>query len=339
MRPSGPATMKDVAERAGVSVPTVSRFLSGAARVSEDKRLRIAAAVADLGFTPNAAARALVGRPPQVVSVLTGDTSRYGYAETIRGVEEAARAAGFVVTITALDSAADEAVAGAVALAMSQPIAGVVVLKFDAAGAAALERLPAWLPTVALAGARERGRAQAVIREEDGARLVVEHLLGLGHPTVHHLRVPAQGGELGRTAGWRAALRAAGRPEPEVLETTWEPAAARRIGHLLAERHDVTALFCGNDEVAMGVAAGLRDRGVAVPRDISLVGFDDHPIAELWDPALTTVRQDFAELGRRGWRMLAGRIQGSTSTRLVSLTPDVILRASTAPPSAGRTAP
>jgi len=325
-----PATIKDVAALAGVSVPTVSRFLTGAARVSDDKRARVAAAIAALQFTPNPAARALGGRAPGVVAVLAGNTSRYGYAETIRGIEEAARAADHLVTITALDGTGEADLDAALALALSQPVAGVIVLAFDPAGVAALHRLPSGVPAVALSGGRFEGRPQIVIDEDEGAFALTTHLLSLGHPTVHHVSVPAPGGEGGRTTGWRRALVAAGRPVPGIIEAGWDPAAARPLGAALAGRDDVTAIFCGNDEVAMGVIAGLRDQGLAVPRDLSVAGFDDHPLAQLWDPALTTVAQDFAELGRRGWQLLRDLDAGP---RLITLTPDLIVRASTAAPT------
>lgn len=205
-----------------------------------------------------------------------------------------------------------------------------MVLAFDPPGVAALARLPRHVPVVALSGARVEDRAQVVIDEEAGAFALTTHLLALGHRTVHHVRVPAPGGEGGRTVGWRRALLAAGRPVPEIVEAGWEAADARPLGAALAGRDDVTAVFCGNDEVAMGVLAGLRDRGLSAPRDVSVAGFDDHPLAQLWDPALTTVAQDFAELGRRGWQLLRDPAAGP---RLITLTPDLIVRASTAAPT------
>ncbi|WP_185975828.1 LacI family DNA-binding transcriptional regulator [Tessaracoccus rhinocerotis] len=327
-----PATMKDVALLAGVSVPTVSRFLSGSANVRADKRERVAAAIQELDFTPNASARVLVGGKPKVIAAVVGNTSRYGYAETIRGLEEAARADGYVVTFTVIEEADEESLTAGISLVLSQAIAGVAVLKFDPPGVAAIKRIPEWMPVVALSGVRDTAYAQAVIRESVAARHLVEHLLELGHETVHHVRIPPSRREDGRTAGWRRALKDAGREVPEVFEASWDPQSGRDVGNVIAERDDVTAVFCGNDEIAMGVMAGLRDKGLRVPEDVSVVGFDDHPLSSLWHPALTTARQEFADMGRNGWELLKEQIHGAKDHPLVSSTPDVIIRESTAPP-------
>jgi DNA-binding LacI/PurR family transcriptional regulator len=333
--------MADVARMAGVSVPTVSRVLSGAARVSPPKRERVEEAIRALSFRPSAAARTLASRQPKAIAVVAGDTSKYGYAETIRGVESAARAAGFTVVITVVENpgdeaAMDEAADRALELVLTQAIAGVVVLKFDPPGVRALRRLPPDVPFVALSGVRERGLRQAVLDEASAGEELTNHLLSLGHATVHHVPVPPSRREGdGRTAGWRRALRRAGAPVPALQPATWSPAAAREIGRrLAAEDASVTAVFCGNDEIAMGVSRGLADAGLATPEDVSVVGFDDHPLAALWTPALTTVRQDFFGLGERGFALLMGAVNGTSSRRFSSERPQLVLRASTAPPPA-----
>ena len=180
----------DVARAAGVSVPTVSRVLTGAARVGEDKRARVMAAIEELGFRPSAAARALASGRPRLVSVLAGNTSRYGYAETLRGIEEAARGAGFTVIITVIESADDESVDRAVASVLSQPVAGTIVLNFDPPGLAVSRLLPRDLPLVTISGRRVAGLPHAKLDETVAARELVEHLLDLGHATVHHVSVP-----------------------------------------------------------------------------------------------------------------------------------------------------
>ena len=321
-------TMADVAKLADVSVPTVSRVLTGAANVRPDKRERVEAAIARLGFRPSAAARALASGKSDVIAVIAGNTSNYGYAEAIRGVEEAARAEGYTVMITVVESADDADVEHAVTMALNQAIAGKP-------GGAALHRMPEGLPVVALSGVRERGVAQAVIDETRGAQELTEYLLELGHATVHHVRVPPSRREDGRTTGWKRALRNAGAPVPPPLDATWEPRSGREVGHVLAKDPGVTAVFCGNDEIAMGVIRGLSDHGLRVPDDVSVVGFDDHPLAELWVPALTTVDQDFAGLGRRGFELLQNAITGSSDIRFSSERPRVVRRDSAAAP--GRT--
>jgi DNA-binding LacI/PurR family transcriptional regulator len=329
---SKPPVIKDVAQRAGVSVPTVSRVLRDAPYVSEEKRARVLAAISELDYRPSPAARALVARQPNLIAVVAGNTSRYGYAETIRGVEESARAAGFTVSITVVESADDDTVDHAVGLVLGQSIAGIVVLKFDPPGVAALHRLPASIPTVAIAGVREAGVPQAVLAEADAAEQAVDYLLGLGHRTVHHVRVPPSRREDGRTTGWRRALRRHGAPVPTVLDASWDPVSGRDVGHRLAADPSVSAVFCGNDEIAMGVMRGLADCDVRVPDDISVVGFDDHPLAQLWQPALTTVRQDFRGLGGRAFELLGTAMAGGRPPRYSTQRPRLVVRDSATPP-------
>ena len=329
-----PAVIADVARVAGVSVPTVSRVLTGAARVSDEKRSRVLKAIDELNFRPSAAARALVARQPRLIAVLAGDTSHYGYAETIRGIEEQARAAGFMVTITVVESSDDDSVDAAVSLVLNQPIAGVIVLKFDPPGVAALHRLPKGIPTVSISGVREVGVPQAVLDEAAAAEELIEYLLDLGHSTVHHVRVPPSRKEDGRTTGWRRALVKRGAPVPAIIDASWEPESGQEIGAAIGLRDDVTAIFCGNDEVAMGVMSGLRQSGKRIPADVSVVGFDDHPLAAMWYPALTTVDQDFAGLGARAYGLLQAQVEGQKVRKFSSERPRVVIRDSAAPPTA-----
>ena len=329
-----PPVISDVARRAGVSVPTVSRVLNGAAYVSDEKRTRVMQAIQELDFRPSAAARALVARQPKLIAVIAGNTSRYGYAETIRGVEERARAAGYTVSITVVESADDDIVEGTVSLVLDQPIAGVVVLKFDPPGVAALHRIPKSIPTVSISGVRESGVPQAVLAEAEAAEEVTGYLLELGHATVHHVRVPPSRKEDGRTTGWKRALTKHGAPVPAPVDATWEPESGREIGRALADDSTVTAVFCGNDEIAMGVIRGLVEKGKRVPDDVSVVGFDDHPLARMWSPPLTTVDQDFVGLGSRAYDLLEAVMAGGKVRRFSSERPTVIIRESTAPPPA-----
>lgn len=322
----------DVARLAGVSVPTVSRVITGSTPVRPEKRERVLAAISQLGYRPNGAARALVAGRQAAIAVLTGGTNRYGYASTLQGIEEAARLAGFIAMITVIESDHPEIVRASVDLALAHPVAGVIVVKFDPASSAALHMLPPSPPVVAAAGGRSRGVPHAVLDDTAAAVQATEYLLSLGHRTVHHVAIPAAGRRSGRAVGWRKALERAGAPVPELLQCDWDPHQGYRLGLRLADRDDATAVLCGNDELALGVMRGLYERGRRVPEDVSVVGFDGHPLGALSVPALTTVEQDFVGLGRRAFDLLAGLLDNRHAPRGSVATPRLVVRESTAPP-------
>jgi DNA-binding LacI/PurR family transcriptional regulator len=208
----------------------------------------------------------------------------------------------------------------------------VIVLKFDPAGVAVLQKIPSDNPTVSISNLRETDVPQAVFQEAAAAEHLVNYLLDLGHETVHHVRVSPSRKEDGRTTGWRRALKHAGAAIPDALDATWEPESGRVIGRELGRDDSVTAIFCGNDEIAMGVIRGLSEVGKAVPADVSVVGFDDHPLAAMWNPPLTTVRQDFANLGSRAFELLEGLLSDHPSKRFSAALSPLVIRESAAPP-------
>lgn len=322
----------DVARLAGVSVPTVSRVLTGSVPVSKVRRDRVLAAIEQLGYRPNGAARALVKGHQSVISVLASDTTRYGYASTIRGIEEAARSAGFIVMITVIESEDDVAVQSAVDLALGNPVSGVIVLKFDPPGVAALRALPPGLAVVAASGARGEGVPHAVLDDTAAAVEATDYLLGLGHRTVHYLGIPTSGRRSGRAAGWHKALERAGAEIPEIMYAGWKVERAYEFGLEVSGRPEITAVLCGNDELAVGLMRGLHDGGRRVPDDVSVVGFDGHPLSAYWTPALTTVEQDFADLGRRSFELVASLVGGEQPPRISARKPRLVVRESAASP-------
>ena len=327
-----PPVLGDVARLAGVSVPTVSRVLTGSKPVGDELRERVLNAVRELEYHPNNAARALVSGRRSMISVLSGGTANYGYARTLEGLESAAREAGMTVAITVVESDDEDIVAATLALALGQPIAGVVVLEFDRPGLAAARALPMHVPAVMAGGgaAREGDRPYALIDEAAGARALTEHLLGLGHRTVHHVAGPSEGKVSPRTEGWRDTLRAHGKDVPETLHADWHPRSGYEAGALLASRTDVTAVLCGNDDIAIGVISALDDHGLRVPEDVSVVGFDDQPYADFWKPSLTTARQDFDDLGARAFAQLQRLMSGEAAAGSV-VAPELVVRGSSGP--------
>jgi DNA-binding LacI/PurR family transcriptional regulator len=328
-----PPGLVDVAAKAGVSLSTVSRVLTGRTPVSEKLRARVQAAVDELGYRPNAAAQTLVSGKRSTIAVLARNTSRFGYAATLEGIEQAARDAGYVVMITVIESGSPEDVARAVDMTLSQALAGVIVIEFDAVGVATLEALPDVVPVVAAAGARRKAgtRPHAFLDDEAGGRAATEFLLGLGHRTVHHIAIPATRRRSGREWGWRTALEAAGAPVPEVVHAEYSPVSGYEAARRIVDDPDVTAILCGNDELAIGAARALAERGRKVPEDVSLVGFDDQPFAEMWVPALTTVAQDFADLGRRAFGLLEAWIRTGNRPTDSAVLPTLVERESSAP--------
>lgn len=314
--------MADVARLAGVSHQTVSRVLNGHPSVRPGTRARVETAIAQLGYRRNTAARALVTRQSRTFGVVSVDTSHYGPASTLFGIEQAAREAGYFVSFASVRHVDRTNMRVALDHLMSAGVDGIVVIAPIQAAVDAVHGLSASVPLVMLE-AGERASGNVVIDQVGGARLATRHLLDLGHRTVLHVRGPTDWLEAeARVRGWRDELAAAGRVAHEVLVGDWSPASGYAAGQRLAAMRDVTAVFVANDQMALGVMLALHEAGRAIPGNVSLVGFDDIPEAGFFLPPLTTVHQDFAEVGRRCIRRLLDLIYGAgadsaTAARLV----------------------
>lgn len=327
----GSVSIRDVARAAGVSYQTVSRVINGHTGVKESTRQSVLASIDQLGFRPNRAARALASGRTRAVTVFTSNTTLYGYAATLQGIEEAGRAAGFAVGVRVLDSDDPEAVRAAVEPA-SEPAAGaVIVIAFDLAGVRALQAIQ---PGVAVAAAVEAAEGTTRhpypcvwLDDRAAAAAATRYLLNLGHQTVHHLSIPSSTKTSDRMRGWREALREAGVRVPAPVSGGWTPSSGYQAGRRLAADPRVTAVLCGNDDLALGLMYAMREAGRPVPDSVSVVGFDDAPQAAFYTPALTTVRLDFAGLGRDCFRLLTGEDTPTVSQ------PELVVRASAGPPA------
>ncbi|TYB57451.1 LacI family DNA-binding transcriptional regulator [Nonomuraea sp. PA05] len=325
--------MADVAELAGVSHQTVSRVLNGHPRVRAETRARVLHAIDVLGYRRNMTARALVTRRSHRLGVVSFDTILYGPASTVHGIERAAREAGYFVTIMSLRTIDRAGVNEAIGHLAAQGVDGVVVVAPQRAAAEALADLPAGLPAVAVEGRHEGHVPVVSVDQFAGARQATAYLLGLGHETVWHVSGPDDWLEAeGRREGWRAALSAAGRTVPDPLTGDWTPASGYRAGRALAGRvADVTAVLVANDQMALGLLRAFSESGVQVPGQVSVVGFDDIPEAAYFTPPLTTVRQDFGEVGRLSIGLLLKQIDpaGTSGHEHLVVPPQLIARDST----------
>ncbi|MFE9654548.1 LacI family DNA-binding transcriptional regulator [Micromonospora sp. NPDC006431] len=292
------AVMSDVARLAGVSHQTVSRVLNNHPSVRQETRERVLRAVHQLNYRPNALARGLASRRSHVIGVVSFDTILYGPAATLLGIERAARAAGYGISIVTLERLDRSGVTSAIDALAEQSVAGVVLIAPMVS--AAVHGLPTGVPAVVVEPGGDGELPTVAVDQVAGARLAVEHLLELGHETVWHIAGPRDWLEArDRTDGWRLALETAGRRVPPVIAGDWSPRSGYEIGQTLVDRPDITAIFCANDHQALGLLRALHQRGVRVPDDVSVVGFDDIPEAAYFSPPLTTIRQDFDEVGRR----------------------------------------
>jgi DNA-binding LacI/PurR family transcriptional regulator len=329
-------SIRDVAAAAGVSYQTVSRVINGHPAVRPSTRELVRAAIEELGFRPNRAARALAGGPVQSVTVLTPNTTLYGYQAALQGIEEAARAAGFSVGVRVIESAAPPEVADAVARAV-EPGGALIVIAYDEAGTMALAAVPPDIPMAAMVetppGDEGGDRPWVWLDDRAAAGEATRYLLAQGHRTVRYLSIPSSTRTSQRQAGWRAALEAAGAPVPAPVPCGWTPRSGYQAGLALAADPAVTAVLCGNDDLALGLMRALHEAGRAIPAEVSVVGFDDIPAAEFLTPPLTTVRLDFAELGRACFALLQALLERKDTippTRRPE--PELIIRASAGPP-------
>ena len=332
-----PPVMADVARRAGVSQMTVSRVLNNHPGVRPATRAKVLAAVADLDYRPNTAARALVTGRTRVLGVVSVNTALFGPASMLVAIERAAREAGYFVSIVSLSSPDRRALGDAIAHLGSQAAEGIIVIAPYAVTTAALRHLPDNLPIVAVEG----GKAPVptvVVDQYLGARRATRYLLSLGHPTVVHIAGPEDWHEAReRERGWRETLATEGREAPPVVRGDWSPQSGYEAALSLAPMPESSALFVGNDQMAVGVLRALHEAGVMVPDQVSVVGFDDVPEAAYFSPPLTTIRQNFAEVGRRSLGLLLQQVEGSPRPRTrVVIPPDLVVRDSTAPPSSRR---
>ena len=323
--------MADVARLAGVSHQTVSRVLNNHPNVRARTRERVLDAVRELGYRPNAAARSLVTRRTNALGVISFDTTLYGPASMLHGIEQAARP-DYSVTIASLPGFDRGSVLEAVDHLLRQSVEGIIIIAPQTAAVTGLRGMTADVPLLALGCGMLTSLASVAIENADGAGVAARYLLGLGHETVHHLAGPAYSQDAQeRVEGWHEALHAAGTAICEPLRGDWSARSGYEQGLRLALMPGVTGVFCANDHMALGLLRALSERRIRVPADISVVGFDDIPESEFFLPPLTTMRQDFGELGRRALRLLLDRINGDQSSPGIPVAAELVVRASAAP--------
>jgi DNA-binding LacI/PurR family transcriptional regulator len=324
--------MADVAARAGVSVMTVSRVLNGFPGVADGTRRRVEHAVAALGYHANTAARVLAGGRSRTLGVIAVETEQFGPSHILFGIAAAARAAGHLLSFVTLSRTGKE-IASTLEHLRSSHVEGIIVVAPVTPVIEAVSTIEKNVALVVVGGDPRSSAATVTIDQVEGARMATEHLLGLGHRTVHHVRGPRSWVDAAaRVQGWTDALREGSVPRPSPLVGDWSAHGGHAAGVRLGQDPEVTAVFAANDQTALGIMRALHGAGRKVPGDISVVGFDDTPESGYFLPALTTIRQDFGEVGRRSVELVLSLMDGEPAARHVVVPAQLVVRESAAPP-------
>jgi DNA-binding LacI/PurR family transcriptional regulator len=284
--------------------------MNGEPYVKEEVRIRVLQAAQELGYRRNGAARALNSGRTRRIGVVSLGSALYGPASMLIELERAARSTGYSLSVVSTFEGDPGGVTGAMNALLTEGVDGIVLSEpIDEGENVGLDLD---IPVLSLGRFPGLTGPRVVITGADGpeaGRIATEHLLSMGHRTVWHVAGPQQWWSArDRLDGWRTALRAAGADEPPYLEGDWSPASGYAAGSRLARNPEMTAVFVANDDMAIGVMRALAEAGRRVPDDVSVVGLDDIPIAAYQTPPLTTVRQDFAGLARRGLELLVQHI-------------------------------
>lgn len=320
--------MADVAALAGVSGQTVSRVVNDSPRVDPATRAKVESAMERLGYRPHRAARALRTGRTQTIGLVASTLATIGNSRMLQAVADAAAARGYALVVVTLGGGSD--VAAAFERLRDQGVDGAIVLN-EATDLVRDAATPVDVALVVVDAPRDERFGVVVTDHAGGARVATEHLLSLGHSTVHHVRGPIGSFAAGeRERGWREALAAARLEAPAILQGDWSAAAGHVAGVALAADPGATAVFCANDQMALGALRAFADAGRPAPDGVSIVGFDDVADAADYRPPLTTVRQDFDRLGAQAVAQLVEQMDAGEQ-RFETVPTALVLRESTGP--------
>ncbi len=324
------ANIFDVARLAGVSHQTVSRVINDLPRVRPATRERVEQAIRQLNYVPSPAARALVTKRTRMIGLIAPNSADYGPSSIALHFSGAARDARYgVITVTSVNADASS-IRPFVESLLSQRVEAIVLVVADVAVLSAVRGLDVGVPVIAVAAGPRRGPLTTSIDQYRGARTAVRHLVELGHTKIAHLAGPqAHPDAIERLRGWRDELQ---RRAPRGLRACKGRLVGGERVPIRAALDDATAVFVANDQMALGLVAALHGRGLSVPGDISIVGFDAAPETAFYQPPLTTVAQDFAALGSLTLeRVLIALEEPDAAANRRPFRP-LVVRESTAPP-------
>ena len=325
-------TMADVARLAKVSPQTVSRVLNDYEFIKAGTRDRVLRAIESLDYRPNIAARTLATSRSRTIGIVATDYLSYGPSTALWAVEQAAREAGYGVSIVSLQESTFATITSALEQLAGQAVDGIVMIApQDATVHAAYSNFGS-TPVVTFSGFESDDYKPVMLDSEEGSRIATRYLISLGHRVILHLAGPPKFTVAeSRVRGWRDALAEAGLVANEPVVGDWTAEGGYRAGVQIAANRTATACYAANDRMAQGLLLALHEAGRRVPEDFSVVGFDDVPEAAYLIPPLTTIRQDFTALGRACIEAIVALINGDPPVDPQPLVPNLVVRSSTGP--------
>ena len=335
MASNGPkqANIYDVAKMAKVSHQTVSRVINNNPSIRPETKSRVLKAMQSLDYRPNQAARALASAKTKMLGILASDTVFSGPASMVHEMELAARAHGYFTVVCGIDPSNQSSIRDGVAHLRRLGIEGIAIITPHSEVVEFVRSNLVGIPVVTLDSMYRMDELAVSVDNFSGGSAATQHLIDLGHRNILHVSGPNNWFEAtSRAAGYTSTMLAAGLT-PQIIEGDWNIETGFALGMQLDfESKQLTAVFFANDRMALGLLHACRIRGISVPQQISIVGFDDlEETAYSWPP-LTTMRQDFKTLGKRAMNLLLQELDGTTLRKTERLIPDLVLRESTQPP-------
>jgi DNA-binding LacI/PurR family transcriptional regulator len=323
--------MFDVATHSGVSHQTVSRVLNGHKSVTEKTRKKVLKSVKELGYRPNLTARALVTGKTATIGVLSHDTTLFGPASTLHSVQSAARENGYRTTIYSLKSEDSESIVSGISELINDGVDGIVIIAPQIRGTKEVSNVIGNFPAVLVENESSAALPSVNVDQLYGAFELTRHLISLGHKTIAHISGPKDWYETSkRIQGFKKALSENKLENSFIWEGDWSARSGYELTKKIIKNKKITAIFAGNDAMALGALKALSEADLNVPNDMSLVGFDDLPESQFLTPALTTAKQDFHAVGDQALGILLGLINNSKGRMNVAIKPEMVIRASTA---------
>lgn len=328
-----PPSLTDVARLAGVSPQTASRVSTGSSLVAADTEARVREAMRRLGYAPNRAARALRHGAYHAIGVVTEHLEHTGESMMTAGIVDAASERDYTVTVVRISQPDGGKLQRTLDHLAELPIDGLIIVRLGHAVGDHVG-LPPQLPVVVCDSGLAPYYPSVNADEAKGARELMAYLIGLGHKRIGHLGGPPDAHpSIVRRAAFHQVMTENALPPGPVWSGDWSIDSGYRAADLVADVPDITAVFCANDEMAFGLLRGLEEKGVKVPGDISVAGFDGTPLSRFTSPPLTTVDQHFRSMAEMAVQQIMGQIAGEPTSIDPVLTPvSLIIGRSTAPP-------